>query len=186
MVPYTRSYGSDEVEIPAGGKLHLRRVDDRVSGSFETRDLAVGHNETMRMWMDWMQRHIEQVYESTIHEMDGDKNITVSTEEGPEVGLREIGAGKLDEVTGGQCGETERLNPLLEGQDDQVRYVGLQIEDCAMLLEGRGDYTIETVFPRDMIGDAVEFICKSAIPKPDYRPRYKPQLQQNIVEVLEE
>jgi hypothetical protein len=113
-----------------------------------------------------------------------DANITVSTEEGSEIGLREISAEKLNEVTGGPRCQGERVNHILEGQDDQVRYIAIHSEGYGVSLESRDVYTMETVFPKDMIKDAVEFICESAIQPAKYRPRYKPQLQQNIVEVL--
>jgi hypothetical protein len=190
-MPYTRSYGSDEVEIPAGGKLHLKALDDdRYRALFEPRDIPLDHNNTMRTRADWAQRHIEYVHGTPISEMDA--NITVSTEEGPEVGLREISAEKLNEVTGGPRCQGERVNHILEGQDDQVRYIAIHSEGYGVSLEGYGvspeseeDYNMEVVFPRDMIEDAVELICESAIQPAEYRPRHKPQLQQNIVEVLE-
>jgi len=185
MVPYTYPYSGDEVEIPAGGKLHLKALDDdRYRALFEPRDINLDHNNTMRTRADWAQRHIEYVHGTPISEMDA--NITVSTEEGPEVGLREISAEKLNEVTGGPRCQGERVNHILEGQDDQVRYIAIHSEGYGVSLEGRDVYTMETVFPRDMIEDAVEFICESAIQPAEYRPRHKPQLQQNIVEVLEE
>lgn len=187
MMPYTRSYGGDEVEIPAGGKLHLKVLDDdKFSASFEPRELPLSHNNTMRTWMDWSQRHVEHVYEGAIRELDGDKNITVSTEEESEVGVQQISAEELDRVTGGARCEEDRVDRILEGQDDRLRYAAIQVEGYGVLLEGEESYTVETVFPRDMIENAVGFICTSATAPPDYRPRHKPQLLNNIAEVLEE
>ncbi len=183
----TRSFGGTDKRVPGtDDTVHVREINDpRFSVSFEPRYVPLEHNNTVRAWMDWIQRHIEQVYESKLSELDEEVSVKFSTENQSEQGLQQLSMEDLDYVTGGGRGDKDRVNRMLDGQDDRIKYTKIGAGGYGASVESEGGLSIDFVFCREMLEDAVDFIYPSVVSGTDYRREHKIGLHNNIAEYVE-